>query len=197
MRSSALPSALAIVQRTVAPHERLVQFAELPEGVRHERADAATPVVVVQLFREGLCLAHLLQHLPRLAELDSARAAARGGSRNPPPGRTAISGSSRKSTQGLLEEIDRLAIGRPARCKLTCPPPVAGSLRKACRGEMVGSDLGRGFDPAVGKRSTSTLAMLACSCCRWPLSSVRVGGVLHQCVLERVGRVRRRAATVR
>src|SRR5262245_20716535 len=57
-------------QRTPTPDERFVQLAELPVDVGHERARAAAPVVIVQLFREALGLAHLFQYPAYLANLD-------------------------------------------------------------------------------------------------------------------------------
>src|SRR5262245_65910357 len=57
-------------QRTPTPDERFVQLAELPVDIGHERTRAAAPVVIVQLFREALGLAHLFQYPAYLANLD-------------------------------------------------------------------------------------------------------------------------------
>ena len=56
------------LQRTGAGHERLVQLAELRVDVRHERADTASPAVVVQALGESLGLAQALPHPPDFTE---------------------------------------------------------------------------------------------------------------------------------
>ena len=66
---SQVPEAPGDLQRAGAGHERLVQLAELRVGVRHERADPASPAVVVQPLGEGLGLAQALQHPPDFTEL--------------------------------------------------------------------------------------------------------------------------------
>ena len=69
MRSSQVPEAPGDLQRAGAGRERLVQLAEQRVDVRHERADPASPAVVVQPLGEGLGLAQALQRPPDFTEL--------------------------------------------------------------------------------------------------------------------------------
>src|SRR6266487_1738246 len=50
------------LQRARAGHERLVQLSEIVVSIRQERADPASPAVVVQPLSQGLGLAQALQH---------------------------------------------------------------------------------------------------------------------------------------
>ena len=70
---SQVPEAPGDLQRAGAGHERLVQLAEQRVDVRHERADPASPAVVVQPLGEGLGLAQALQRPPDFTELAQHR----------------------------------------------------------------------------------------------------------------------------
>src|SRR5215467_4629187 len=61
------------LQRAVTGYKRLIQLAEHRVCARHERADTASPVIVVQPFSEGLGLAQALQHSTAFAELEQHR----------------------------------------------------------------------------------------------------------------------------
>ena len=70
---SQVPEAPCDLQRAGAGRNRLIQLPKQRVDVRHERADPASPAVVVQPLGEGLRLPQALQRSPDFTERDQHR----------------------------------------------------------------------------------------------------------------------------
>ncbi len=93
-----------------------------------------------------------------------------------------------------LEGADGLAAGGPRACKLASLAPIAdGLVGKPGLGVMVGDELGQAFGHR-GEPLDQNFGDAAVQRAPPGPEQRRIGGVLYQRVLERVGRVRRHSA---